>query len=65
MGFTVLHYFADGSSEDICEEVYNTYEEAEEAAQQAASDYSQGGDYLEEAGEEAGAEITGWTIIEN
>ena len=65
MGFRVIHYFADGSSEDICEEVYNSYDEAEEAAQQAASDYSQGGDVLELAGEGAGAEITGWTIIED
>ena len=65
MGFTVVHNFADGSSEDICDEVYETYEEAEEAAMQAASDYSQGGDVLELMGEEQGAEITGWTIIEN
>lgn len=64
MGFRVYHEFADGSSEDICDEVYATYEEAEEAAQQAASDYSQGGDVLELAGEEVGAECTGWYIVE-
>lgn len=64
MGFRVYHDFADGSSEDLCEETFATYDEAEEAAQQAASDYSQGGDYLEEAGEESGPEIVGWTIVE-
>ena len=64
MAFRVYHNFADGSTEDICDEVFSTYEEAEDAAQQAASDYSQGGDVLELAGEEAGAEITGWTIVE-
>lgn len=64
MAFRVIHDFADGSSEDICDEVFATYEEAEEAAAQASSDYSQGGDVLELAGETPGAEITGWRIIE-
>ena len=62
MGYKVIHKFADGSTEDICDEIFETEEEAEEAARQAASDYSQGGDVLELAGEEAGAECIGWKI---
>ena len=64
MAYRVYHEFADGSSEDICDEIFDTYEEAEDAAAQAAPDYSQGGDVLELAGEGRGAEIVGWSIVE-
>ena len=64
MAFRVYHEFADGSSEDMLDEVFDTYEEAEEAALQASSDYSQGGDVLELAGEEQGPECTGYYIVE-
>ena len=65
MGYRVIYNFDDGSSEDILDEVFDTYEEAEEAAQQGASDYSQGRDYLEEAGESySDLEIMDWDIEE-
>lgn len=63
MSYRVIFNFDDGTSEDILGEEYDTYEEAEEAAEQAASDYAQGNSYLEEAGEShSGAEIDDWDI---
>ena len=64
MSFKVYHQLADGSNADICDELYDTMEQAEEAAQQAASDYSQGGDVLSLAGETPGPEIVGWFMVE-
>ena len=66
MGFRVIYNFSDGSSEDFLDEVFDTEEEAEEAAMQGASDYSQGRDYLEEAGEDYCEEtIEDWDIVED
>lgn len=65
MGFRVFHNFSDGSTEDITDEVFETEEEADAAAAQAASDFSQGGDYLEEAGEaRCPYTIVDWDIVE-
>lgn len=65
MGFRVIYNFSDGSSEDILDEVFETEEDAEEAAMQGASDYSQGRGYLEEAGEDYCEEtIEDWDIVE-
>ncbi len=65
MGYRVYFNFSDGSTEDILDEVFDTEEEAEDAARQGASDYSQGRDYLEEAGEEyCEAEIIDWDVVE-
>lgn len=65
MSYRVIFNFDDGSSEDLLDEVFDTYEEAEEAAEIAASNYSQGNDYLEEAGESySDAEIVDWDIEE-
>ena len=63
MAYRVYYNFSDGHSEDILDEVFQT--EAEEAARQGASDYSQGGDYLREAGEDfCEEEIIDWDIVE-
>ena len=65
MGFRVYHTFSDGTTEDMLDEVFDTYEEAEEAALEGSSNYSQGRDVLELAGEDyCEEEITGWTIVE-
>ncbi len=65
MGYRVIYDFDDGSSEDILNEIFETEEEAEAAAEQGASDYSQGRDYLDEAGEDYCEEkIIGWDIEE-
>lgn len=65
MSFRVTIEFDDGTSEDI-DEVFETEEDAEEAAMQWSSDYSQGRDYLEEAGEDyCDANVIGWSIYEN
>lgn len=65
MGFRVFYNFDDGTSEDILDEVFETEEEAEEAAIQGASDYSQGNGYLEEAGESfSDSIIIDWDIVE-
>ena len=66
MAFRVVFYMDDGTtSDDLLEEVFETEEEAEEAAQQCASDYSQGRDYLMEAGEDyCEEEIVDWDIVE-
>lgn len=65
MGYRVIYNFSDGSSEDVLNEVFSTEEEAEEAARQGASDYSQGRGYLEEAGEDyCEEEIVDWDIVE-
>ena len=66
MGYRVYFNFSDGTSEDILDEVFATEEEAEEAARQGASDYAQGGDYLQEAGEDyCEEEIIDWDIVED
>lgn len=65
MGYRVYFNFNNGTSEDVLDEVFAMEEEAEEAARQGASDYSQGGDYLKEAGEEyCEEEIIDWDIVE-
>ena len=65
MAYRVIYHFDNGSSEDILDEVFETREEAEDAAIQGASDYSQGRDYLEEAGEDYCEEkIEYWDIVE-
>lgn len=66
MGFRVIFYFDDGTTdENLLDEVFDTEEEAEIAAGQCASDYSQGRGYLEEAGEDFCEEcIEDWDIIE-
>lgn len=65
MGYRVFYNFSDGNSEDVLEEVFETEDEAEDAARQGASDYSQGGDYLKEAGEDyCEEEIIDWDIVE-
>ena len=64
MSYKVYHRMSDGTYEDLCDAVYETMEDADFAAQQAASDYSQGGDVLELAGEEQGPEIVDWYIVE-
>ena len=65
MGYRVYYEMSDGSTQDILDEVFDSEEEAEEAAAQGASDYSQGRDYLEEAGEDfCEEEIEGWYIDE-
>ena len=65
MGYRVIYNFDDGSSEDVLDEVFDTYEEAEEAAETGASNYSQGNDYLEEAGESySDSDIVDWDIEE-
>ena len=64
VGYKVRIDFDDGSDETL-DEVFSSEEEAEAAAQQWASDYSQGGDYLKEAGEEyCKQEVIGWDIYE-
>lgn len=65
MGFRVFYNFDDGSYEDILDEVFDTEEEAEEAAREGASNYAQGNHVLELAGEEpCEEEIIDWDIIE-
>lgn len=65
MGYRVIYNFDDGSSEDVLDEVFETYEEAEEAAEIGASNYSQGNAYLEEAGESyCDSKIVDWDIEE-
>lgn len=49
MAYKVVFNMDDGSTEEL-EEEFDSIEEADEAAAQAASDYAQGRDYLEEAG---------------
>ena len=65
MAYRVIFNFDDGSaSEDLLEDVFETEAEADEAAAQCSSDYSQGRDYLEEAGEDyCDEEIVDWDII--
>lgn len=65
MGYRVIYNFDDGTSEDVLDEVFDTYEEAEEAAEIGASNYSQGNGDLEEAGEShSDSEIVDWDIEE-
>jgi hypothetical protein len=65
MGYRVIYNFDDGSSEDILDEVFETEEEAEEAAREGVSDYSAGRDVLIEAGEKyCEQEIVDWDIVE-
>ncbi len=64
MGFRVSINFDDGNSE-LLDEVFETEEDAEAEARQWASDYSQGGDILKEAGEEyCEQEVVDWDIYE-
>ena len=66
MGYRVIYNFDDGSSEDLLDEVFKSRREAEDAAEQGASNYSQGRGYLEEAGESHdNAEIVSWDIVED
>ncbi len=66
MGYRVIYNFSDGHSEDLLDEVFATENEAEEAAQQGASEYAQGRDYLAEAGEDFCEEdIDDWDIVED
>lgn len=65
MSFRVYYNFDDGSSEDILDEVFDTEEEASEAALEGASNYSAGRDVLELAGEEyCEQKIIDWDIVE-
>jgi len=66
MAYKVIFNMDDGTTlDDLLEEVFETEEEAEEAAAQCSSDYSQGRDYLEEAGEDfCEEEIVDWDIVE-
>ncbi|AOZ94953.1 hypothetical protein [Butyrivibrio hungatei] len=65
MAYKVIYNFSDGTTDELDGEIYETYEEAEREAAQAASDFSQGGDYLREAGEDyCEATIVDWDIIE-
>ena len=52
-----------GEEIDTIDGPFDTWEEAEAEAQQWISDYDQGGDYLEEAGEERGDEVD-YVIVE-
>lgn len=64
MSYNVRIDFDDGS-DIVIDETFETEEDAESGAQQWASDYSQGGSYLREAGEEAcDTTIIGWDIYE-
>lgn len=64
MAYSVVINFDDGSSETL-DETFETWEDADEAAKQWASDFSQGGDYLREAGEEpCDTNVTDWDINE-
>lgn len=51
MAWRAYLVFDDGEKMDL-EEEFETEDDARDAAYQAASDYSQGGDYLAEAGED-------------
>ena len=66
MGYKVYYEMSDGSTNDtLLDEIFDTEEEADEAARQAASEYAQGGGYLDEAGEDfCEEEIEGWYIAE-
>lgn len=64
MAYTVCINFDDGT-EEYLDETFKTEKAADKAARQWASDYSQGGDCLREAGKEAcDAEVIGWDIME-
>ena len=66
MGYRVIYNFDDGTSEDVLDEIFDTYDEAEEAAQEGSSNYSQGNGYLEMAGEDhSDSNIVGWDIVED
>lgn len=64
MSYKVYHRMSDGTHADLCDELYETMEDADSAAQQAASDYSQGGDVLDLMGEEQGPQVLDWYIVE-
>ena len=65
MGYRIRFNYDDGTSE-LQDEIYDTYEEADEAAAQGASDYAQGGAYLDESGEGyCDSEVIDWDIIED
>ena len=66
MAYKVIFNMSDGTTNDeLLDEIFETEEDAEEAARQCSSDYSQGRDYLEEAGEEfCEEEIEDWDIVE-
>lgn len=64
MSYKVYHRFTDGTFAELCDELYDTLEEADEAGRQATSDYDQGGDVLELAGEGRGPEIIDWYMVE-
>lgn len=64
MGYKYRFNFDDGSTMES-DDVFDTKEEAEWEAQNDASAYSQGGDYLEEAGmARCEMEIVDWDIFE-
>ena len=52
--FTARIFGFDGGGEEMLDETYDTYEEAEEEALQWIADYSAGADALELAGEPYG-----------
>ena len=65
MGYRVIFNFDNGTTEDMLDKVFETIEDAEYAAQQEASDYSQGRDYSDEAYEPSCDEnIVDWSIVE-
>lgn len=66
MGYKVIFNYSDGSvDEDLLDEVFDSREEAYSEAAQASSDYTQGNEYLDEAGEEySSKEIVDWDIVE-
>ncbi len=63
MGYKVCYEFSDGVKEEILDKVFETKEEAEEAAVEVAEDYQVGVELMREAGEIIDeATIEGWTI---
>ena len=66
MGYRVIYNFSDGTSEDLLQQVFDTEEEAETAAQIGAEAYDSGNDVLKLAGESySESRLIDWDIVED
>ena len=65
MGYRVWYNFDDGTSEDLLHEVFDTEEEANEAALEGENNYNVGTETLMLGGHDySEAKIIDWDIIE-
>lgn len=66
MGYRVYYNFDDGHSEDLLDEVFDTWDEAEDAALEGKGNYIVGNETLQMGGHDySEANIIDWDIVED